>query len=149
MSHEERNTVAGIMANLIINIYVIIKLTNMFGDGRLDGPDAIMLWARAMLWIIPIGIAVMIAMTILFNILHAIATNEPNPSFLVDERDKAISNFGMKITVVVISIAFIGGMVALAFGISPLYALIGMYFGFSAGDLFANFGKLFRYRRGY
>ena len=42
MTHEERNTVAAIVTNLLINIYVVMRLNTMFGDGRLDGPDAIM-----------------------------------------------------------------------------------------------------------
>lgn len=149
MTHEERNNLAAIIASLLINIYVIMRLTSLFESGRLDGPDAIMIWARAMLWVIPIGILLVIGLTILVNILAAIAANDPNPSFIVDERDKAISNFGMKITGVVLSIGFIAAMIALAVGVEPLYALIGMYFGFSAGDLAGNIGKMMRYRRGY
>ncbi len=148
MSHEERNTVAALIASLIVNIYVINKLTNMFADGRLAGEDAIMIWARAMLWVIPIGIAVVIIVTILFNILHAIATNEPSPSFLVDERDKSISNFGMKVTAIVASIVFIGIVVALAMGAAPLTGFIAMWFGMAAGDLSGNLAKMFRYRMG-
>ena len=40
-------------------------------------------------------------------------------------------------------------MIALATGMETLTALIAMYFGFSAGDLFGNIAKLARYRRGY
>ena len=149
MTHEERNTVVGIISNLLVNVYVIMKLTAMFGDGRLDGPDAIMLWARAMLWIIPIGIALAIGLTIIFNIVFAIVTMDANPSFVVDERDKAISNFGMKVTLIVVSTAFIGAMISLATGMATLTALIAMYFGFSAGDLGGNIAKFTRYRRGY
>ncbi len=146
MSHEERNNIASIVAGLLVNIYVIGKLSNMFADGRLDGPDAAMVWARAMLWVIPIGIAVVIICMILFSVLFAIAERDPNPSFVVDERDKAIKAFGMQFTMVVTSIAFISGMVALAFSIKPLFVFIGMFFGFSFGDLIGSFAKLTRYR---
>lgn len=146
MSQEERNTVVGILANLIVNGYVILKLMAMFGDGRLGGDDAIMIWARAMLWVIPIGIALAIGLTILFNIGFAIVTLDENPSFVVDERDRAIKTFGMKVALVVVSAAFIGAIIALAVGTAPLTALIGMYFGMSAGDLFGNIAKLVRYR---
>ena len=148
MTHEERNTVSAIFASLLVNLYVIFKLMAMFEDGRLAGDDAVMIWARAMLWVIPIGIALVIATTILFNILHAIATGTASPSFLVDERDKIIPNFGMKVTGIVLSIGFIGAVIALAIGIAPLSAFIAMWFGFAAGDLAGNLAKMIRYRMG-
>jgi len=146
MSHEERNNIASIVAGLLVNIYVVAKLSNMFADGRLDGPDAAMVWARAMLWVIPIGIGVVIICIILGNILFAIAERDPKPSFVVDERDEAIKVFGMRFTMVIVSIAFIGGIVALAIGARPLIVFVGMFFGFSLGDLIGNFAKLIRYR---
>ena len=148
MTREERNTVSAIFASLLVNLYVIFKLMAMFEDGRLAGDDAVMVWARAMLWVIPIGIALVIATMILFNILHAIATGTESPSFLVDERDKIISNFGMKVTAIVVSIGFIGAVIALAIGITPLSALIAMWFGFSAGDLAGKAAMMIRYRMG-
>ena len=149
MSHEERNTVAQILAGIMVNIYVIRKLQNMYADGRLVGDETIQVWAQAMLWVIPIGIAAVIATTILFNILHAIVTNTPKPSFLVDERDHAISRFGMQITMVISSIGLIGMVIALAMGTDTLKSLIGLWFAFAAASLFGDFGKLIRYRRGY
>ena len=146
MSHEERNNIASLIAGLLVNIYIINKLSNLFADGRLDGPDALMIWARAMLWAIPIGIITVIICVILFSIIFAIATGEGNPSFVVDERDEAIKIFGMRFTMVVVSAAFIGGIVALAMGYAPLYVFIGMFFGFSLGDMIGNFAKLVRYR---
>lgn len=146
MSHEERNNIASLIAGLLINIYVIIKLSNMFESGRLDGPDAMMIWARAMLWVIPIGILTVIICIILFSILFAIAERDGNPSFIVDERDEAIKTFGMRFTMVVTSIGFVAGLVALAFGAAPLYVFIGMFFAFSLGDLIGNSAKLIRYR---
>lgn len=146
MSHEERNNIASIVAGLLVNIYIISRLANLFSDGRLDGPDAVMVWARAILWAIPIGIATVIICVILFNILFAIAERDPNPSFVVDERDQQIKVLGMQFTMVIVSIAFIGGVAALAMGAETLHVLIGMFFGFSLGDLIGNFAKLIRYR---
>ena len=66
MSHEERNTVAGLIAGILVNAWVILKLRRMFADGRLGGDDAVQVWAQAMLWVIPVGIALVIVVTILF-----------------------------------------------------------------------------------
>lgn len=146
MSHEERNNIASIIAGVLVNIYVINKLMELFADGRLNGPDALMVWARAMLWAIPVGIVVVIVCLILFSIVFAIATADGNPSFVVDERDEAIKILGLRFHMVILTIAFIGGMIALAVGYAPLYVFIGMFFGFSLGDLIGNFAKLIRYR---
>ena len=132
----------------MVNLYVVFKLIQMFDDGRLTGDDAIMIWARAMLWVIPIGIVIVIVLTIAVNIHHAIATGDEKPSFLVDEWDKSISNFGMKVTMVIASIFFIGVMIALAMGLSPLIGFIALYFGYSAGDMGGNLAKMVRYRFG-
>ena len=99
-----------------------------------------------MVWVIPVGIAVVIVLTIGFNILYAIATNNPDPSFLTDERDHAIQGFGMKVTLIVASIGFMGMVIALALGTPILTALIGLWFAFSAGSLLGDLGKLARYR---
>jgi len=146
MSHEERNNIASLIAGLLVNIYVIIKLSTMFEAGRLAGPDAMMIWARAMLWVIPIGILTVIICIILFSILFAIAERDGSPSFVVDERDRAIKTFGLHFTVVATSVGFVGALVALAFGTAPLYVFIGMFFAFSLGDLIGNAAKLIRYR---
>jgi len=148
MSHEERNTVAALIAGLLVNAYVIWKLRTMAADGLLSGPAAIETWARAMLWVIPVGIALVIAMTILVSIGHAIVTGEPKPSFIVDERDKAIQVFGMRVTMVIVGAGFIGMVVALALGVGTLSALIGLWFAMAAGDIFGNLGRIYRYRRG-
>ena len=149
MSHEERNTVSSILAGILVNIWVILKLQRMFEDGRLSGDDAIKIWAQGMLWVIPVGIGLVIAITILFNILYAIATNNQSPSFLVDERDQAITGFGMKVTMVITSIGVIGMMIALALGVTTLSALIGLWFSFAAGSMIGDLAKLARYRRGF
>ncbi|MEE9387948.1 MAG: hypothetical protein V3U96_05010 [Paracoccaceae bacterium] len=146
MSHEERNNIASLLAGLLVNIYIISRLANLYSDGSLNGADSIMVWARAILWAIPIGIATVIICIILFNILFAIAERDPKPSFVVDERDQAIKSYGMHFTMVIVSIAFFGGVVALAFGANTLHVLIAMFFGFSLGDLIGNFAKLIRYR---
>ena len=149
MSHEERNTVAGLIAGILVNAWVILKLRRMFADGRLGGDDAVQVWAQAMLWVIPVGIALVIVVTILFNIAHAIATNEPKPSFVVDERDHAISGFGMKVTMIITSVGIIGMIVALAMGVATLTALIAMWFAFALGSFIGDAAKVVRYRRGY
>ena len=146
MTHEERNNIVAIFSNILVTIYVVFRLISLNNAGTLAGPDALMHWARAMLWILPIGIVLAIVGTILASIVFAIAARDPSPSFIVDERDQMIKVFGMQVTLVVVSAGFIGVLVALAFGIQGLVALIALYFAFSLADLIGNVAKFIRYR---
>ena len=46
MSHEERNTIVGVISNLLVNSYFIWRVHMMFVDGTSVAPDGVMIWAR-------------------------------------------------------------------------------------------------------
>lgn len=148
MSHEERNNIVAILVNLATNAYVITRLRSLWSTGAFDGPDALMIWARAILWVVPIAIGGTIVLTILANILFAIATLDENPDFTVDERDRMFQLRGMAVTMVVASFGFLGCLVALAVGWEALIVFTLLYVAFSAGDLIGNLVKLVSYRIG-
>lgn len=149
MPFKERNIVVAIFTNLIVIAYFAWRICRMLQDGQFDGSDALTVWARTVLWMIPLSIVATIIGTILFNIIYAIVTRQPKPSFVVDERDKAIEITGMKATMVVISTGFMLGMVALAFGWTGFTVFNLILFSFAFADLGGNLVKLALYRRGY
>ena len=144
MSSDERNTYVSLLSSLLINAYMIWRLVDMFGAGTLSGPDALQIWARMVLWVI--GAA--IVLTILFNIVFAIATGEKSPQFLSDERDRVFEVRGMGATTLVMIFGFIGAIVALALGQTPLFAFIQLYFSLALGSLAGDLVKLASYRHG-
>jgi hypothetical protein len=77
---------------------------------------------------------------IAFQILYAIVTNTPNPSFLTGERDTLIIRCGIQVTLVVASVGFTLAVIMLAHGWGAVGALnmilAGMALGAFAGDLF-------------
>lgn len=148
MNHKEQTVIAGIIANILVNTYVIIKLNSMFANDQLSGPDAISVWAMAMIWVIPFGIVLVIVLTILSSITVAIITRNPSPSLVVDERDEAFETISLKVSLFVVSSIFIIGLIGLAMGIRPLYILITFYFGYSAGDIIGGFVQMYKYRVG-
>lgn len=148
MSHEERNNIVAIVVSLITNTYVLIRLRGLWADGAFDGPDALMFWARAVLWVVPIAIVGTIVLTILANILFAIATRDESPDFTVDERDRMFQMRGMAVTMVVASFGFLGCLVALAVGWEALIVFTLLYVAFAAGDLIGNLVKFVSYRIG-
>lgn len=148
MSYEERNTLVGIIVNLITTSYMIMRLRQLRASGALEAPDAVQVWAQAFLWVVPIAIGATIALVILFNIVFAIATRDENPDFTVDERDKVFQMRGMATTMIVASFGFLGAMIGLALGWAPVTGLIVIYFSYAAGDMAGNLFKLFNYRVG-
>ncbi len=147
MSHEERNTIVGVISNLLVNSYFIWRVHMMFVDGTSVAPDGVMIWAREVIWVIPGGIILTIVMVILANILWAIFTGETKPSFLVDERDRGIQINGMATTMVVTVLGFLASIAALAYGISNFIAFNIVFFSLALGSLSGDLSKLWLYRR--
>ena len=153
MSHEEKNTVLQIIIGIVINIWIILKVRELYASGIMDGPDAIQRWAETMFWIILIaigaGITLAIVGTVLFSILEAIFLGEADNNFISDERDKMIANTGNKITIGFTGAGFIALIAGIKFGYAPIDCLILLMFSYSLGGLVGELAKLARYRMSF
>lgn len=149
MTYQDRNTVVSILVNLAVSVFVALRLLDMNASGVFDGSDAINNWARMVIWLIPLGIVGTIIGTILFNISFAILTNEPKPSFIVDERDKLFERRGSLAILTFAGAGFVCAVIALALDASALVGFNIIYFGMALGALAADFVKFASYRRGY
>lgn len=149
MTFQDRNTFVSILVNLLTLTYVIYRLITMQSAGAFDGPDAVNVWAKMVILVIPISIAATIIGTILFNILFAIVTGQAKPSFIVDERDKHFERRGIFALIAGAGIGFICGIIALAMDYSALVGLNIMYFGMALGALGSDLVRFASYRRGY
>lgn len=146
MPFEERNTLAALFVNVLTSLYMILKLRSLHAAGAFAGDDALVVFGKTVLWVIPIAIVATIALTILFNILIAILTRDPKPSFVTDERDQIFKTRAMMTTLVVTGIGFICAMIALAAGWTALATFTLIYFAFAAGDFTGNLVKMASYR---
>lgn len=144
MSSQERASVVAIITSLLLNSYVIVRLVQLFGAGALSGEDAPMVWARAVVWVIPAAIA----LTIILNCLFAMASKDRNQKNIVDERDRQFQLRGLYITLISIGIGFMTMIVALAFGWSAVAGLTLLFASCAAGDLIGNAVRLGSYRIG-
>ena len=153
MSHEEKNTVLQIIIGIVINIWIILKVRELYASGIMDGPDGIQRWAETMFWIILIaigaGIILAIVGTVLFSILEAIFLGEADNNFISDERDKMIANTGNKITIGFTGAGFIALIAGIKFGYAPIDCLILLMFSYSLGGLVGELAKLARYRMSF
>ena len=150
MSHEEKNTVLQIIIGLVVNVWIIMKVRELYASGAMDQPDAIQVWAETMFWVIIFAIVAGIIMaiigTILFAIIEAAVTGEADQNFITDERDKMIANSGNKITMGFTGAGFIALIAGIKFVYEPIDCLIVLMFCYSLGGLFGEFVKFGRYR---
>ena len=150
MSHEEKNTILQIIVGAAINIWLILEIRQLYSNGLMDGPAAIQTWAETVFWIIIIaivaGIGLTVIGTVIFSAIEKVILGEADYNFISDERDKAISSTGDKITLSIIGAGFIVLILGLKFGYEPIDCLILLMFCFSLGGLAGEVAKLARYR---
>lgn len=150
MSHEEKNTILQIIIGTAINIWLILKIKELYSKGFMEGPTAIQIWAETVFWIIIIaivaGIGLTVIGTVIFSAIEKVILGEADYNFIMDERDKAIASSGDKITLSIIGAGFIILILGLKFGYEPIDCLILLMFCFSLGGLAGEVAKLARYR---
>ena len=153
MSYEEKNTILQIIIGVVINIWIIIKIRDLYISGAMDGPDAIQTWAEAMFWIILFAIAAGIILgvigTILFSMIEIAISGEMDDNFISDERDKMIANTGNKMSMGFAGAGFIALIAGIKFGFEPIDCLVFLMFSFSLGGLLGELAKLARYRMSF
>lgn len=149
MSFEERNAVSGILVSFVTWVIMLTVLLRKSAAGQFDGSAGLVLWAQAVLWLILIGVALAIVMTVLINIAYAIISGEKKPDFLRDERDTLIGLRGIQATLVVLSTGIIFAFIALAFGTSILTVLNLILAACALSSFASEVTKLILYRRGF
>ncbi len=150
MSHEEKNTILQIIIGIIINIWIVIEVRNLYINGLMDNPNSIQIWAETIFWIVIfsifVGIFLSVFGTIVFSILETLIIGEADNNFIADERDKMIASTGHKITIFFSGAGFILLIVGLKYGYEIVDCLVVLMFCFSLGGLLGEFAKLTRYR---
>ncbi len=144
MSSQERASVVAIITSLLLNAYVIVRLVQLFGAGALSGEDAAMVWARAVVWVIPAAIA----LTIVLNCLFAMASKDRNLRNIVDERDRLFQVRGLSVTLITIGIGYMTMIVMLAAGWTVVVGLTVLYASCAVGDFVGNIVRIASYRIG-
>jgi hypothetical protein len=148
MPYELRNTLAALLCNLGVNSYMVWKLMNLHATGALDGPDALSIFGKTVLWVIPISIIATVVMCIASNILVAIIRRDPKPDFIADERDQMFKTRSNSVVLIFAAAGFIGAMIALAMGWTPIPVFTLIYFSFALGDLAGTVVKGMSYAAG-
>ncbi len=144
MNQQERASIVAIITSFMLNTYVIVRLLQLFGAGALSGEDASMVWAKAVVWVIPAAIV----LTVVLNGMFSMFSKDQNPKNIIDERDRQFQLRGLHITLISIGIGFMTMIVVLALGWTAVAGLTLLYASCAAGDLIGNAVRFGSYRIG-
>jgi hypothetical protein len=147
MSYAEREAATGLITSLIVIALFLWQLTTQQAAGIFDGPDALQVWARAVLILIAWSIGIAIAVTIAFAILYAILTGEKHDD-RKDERDRDIDRRSLTWAWYLLSFGLLGVIVNLAFGATAFTAMNMVLALCLLSEAFRDSAKLMLYRRG-
>lgn len=144
MAAEERNIIVNLIGEILVNLYFAYLVWQMFRAGPATAPDAVQVWARMVIWIIPVGIGAGIILSILARAFAAMGDHDG--AVHLDERDRGIQIKGMAVTMVVAALAFVSTLSVLAAGAPALTGLNILFFGFGAAVMIGDLSKLLMYR---
>lgn len=146
MNATERNTWVSLLASLIVNAWFGHVVWTLYASGADLAPDGLQIWARSMLWVIPVSIVANIGLTILASIIESAVTGQPRTLTLKDERDRQFELHGMGAMILLVVVSFLGAMIWLSLGGSAFNAFNLIYLGFFLGDICNSLVKLGLYR---
>ena len=149
MNFEVKNIYAGFASTVVIFSIYFVVVSNMYAAGRFEGPEGMALLGKAILALMAGGIVVHILMTILANIVIAILQNDPEPSFVVDERDKLIELRGLRVSYYVFGAGYVAAMIAMALGMAVFWVFNLLLVFCALSALTEAAVKLVWYRRGF
>jgi hypothetical protein len=118
-------------------------------SGGFAGPDGVAEIAKQTLWIIGGSIVFTIVATILTEIIYAVVTRSPNANQIVDERDRQIERTGDRIGGHFAGAIFGVALIAMAMGVSHLWGIVIITYGFFFGSMLSAVIRLIQHRRGY
>lgn len=138
MTYHHKIAVASLITSVIVYVIYAFTVLPMNFQGRFDGPEGARTLGWAVLILIAVAIAANILAAILFNIMHAIVTREPKPSFIVDERDRHFEARGTSTYLCFAGTGFMIAVLAMALGAALFYVIHIILLGFVLGDFASN-----------
>jgi len=116
MNFQQKNIYASLFTIVILFGAYYWKVSDLYTAGAFDGPDGTRLIGKAILALMAVGVILRIIGMILISIFHAILTNTPKPSFLIDERDREIEMQALKVGNNFTFFSMVSAFIALAMG---------------------------------
>jgi hypothetical protein len=147
MTYQEKKSIVSIISAILIFVsYCLFMYPRYPGEG-VELSEVLRYWGSFVLYLTLFSIVAHIIISIIFNIVFRMTTNEKEPAF-ADELDKLIDMKAFRNSFFVFVIGFLFAMGSLVF-YQPLHVMFMILI--SAGfisDVTGSVTKLYHYRRG-
>jgi uncharacterized membrane protein (DUF485 family) len=147
MSYQEKKNVVSLTSTLLIFGIYCLYVFQMSQEGSINAVHSFHFWGAVILILIPVSIAAKIIISIVFNIIYRITTNEKEPSFS-DELDKLIELKATRISHYVFILGFLLSMGSQVIDMPPSVMFITLIFSGLASEIVGVITQLYLYRRG-
>lgn len=147
MSARERQATVSLLGTLLLAAFFLAYVLPRHPAGNPYAPEVFRFWGVVVVILVPVSIVANIAVSIVFSIIYAMATQEKASSF-ADERDKFIELRALRHALYVFTCGFFLAMGALAIGMPPSVMFIVLLCSGYGSGLVGDISKLYLYRQG-
>ncbi|MCL6603541.1 MAG: hypothetical protein K6T94_11750 [Paenibacillus sp.] len=147
MSYQEKKNIVSLMGSLFIFGMYCLYVFQKQSVGSIDSTDTFRFWGAFILILIPVSIVAKIIITIVFNIIYRLTTNEIEPSFY-DELDKLIELKATRNSYYVFILGFLLSMGSLVLEMQPSAMFIILIASGLVSEMVGGITQLYHYRRG-
>ncbi|QGQ99288.1 hypothetical protein EHS13_32710 [Paenibacillus psychroresistens] len=147
MSYQEKKNVVSLISTTLVFGFYCLYIFQKYQDVGTDYADILHFWGVAILILIPISIVAKIIISIVFNIINRITTNEKEPAF-ADELDKLIELKATRSSHAVFTLGFVIAMGSLVMDMTPSAMFIIILFSGFISEVVGVITRLYHYRRG-
>jgi hypothetical protein len=147
MSYQEKKNIVSLMGSLLVFVFYCLYVFERYPEATLDSTDTFSFWASVILILIPVSLVAKIIISIVFNIIYRLFTNEKEPSF-ADELDKIIELKSTRNSHYVFIIGFLLAMGSLVMDMPPYMMFIVLIFSGFVSEMVGVITQIYHYRRG-
>ncbi|MFN8418895.1 MAG: hypothetical protein U0528_06590 [Anaerolineae bacterium] len=147
MSYQERRTIVNLISTVLIVVFYGSYMFQRYPQGDAYSLEVFRFWGKFFVILIPVTIVAKIIITIVFSILHTIATREGEPA-IMDERDQLIDLKSTRNAMYVFGLGVVLATGSLAFDMPPAVMFLLLLGAGVAADLLSDVYQFYFYRRG-
>ena len=147
MTYQEKKSIVSVISAILIFVSYCLFMYPRYPGGGVALSEVLHYWGSFVLYLTLFSIVAHIIISIIFNIVFRLTTNEKEPTF-ADELDKLIDLKAFRNSFFVFVLGFLFAMGSLIF-YQPLHVMFMILI--SAGfisDIAGSVTKLYHYRRG-
>ncbi|HYK73118.1 MAG TPA: hypothetical protein VEV44_08350 [Pseudoneobacillus sp.] len=147
MTYQEKKSIVSVISAILIFVSYCLYMYPRFPGGGVESSEAFRYWGSFVLYLTLFSIVAHIIISIIFNIVFRITTNEKEPTF-ADELDKLINLKAYRNSFFAFIVGFLFAMGSLV-SYQPLHVMfiILITSGFIS-DVTGSVTKLYHYRKG-